>query len=296
MALGTTTSACVHRYFQAWNDHEPDDVPSAFTDDGTYTDPNVTGPPLSGPALSAYARGMFEGFSDLHFDIVEEATGPAGSTMVRWLMRGTNDGPLRGAPPTHQAVDLPGVDVITSAGGRLTSVEGFFDRQTFAEQLGLQVLVQPYAAGPFCFGYGVRADSPRTEPTRPGAISLTWIEARSPQEADEVRAFSRPLAVELRQRPGFLSWTGVGIGNRLYTITAWEDEQAARQVVREPIHKQAVERFFHDDLGGALHSGLWSVHHLNPVWVRCASCRRVSDTTEADTCGCGNRLPRPSAW
>jgi steroid delta-isomerase-like uncharacterized protein len=296
MALSATAPACVHRYFKAWNEHQPDDVPATFTDDGTYTDPNVTGPPLSGSALSAYARAMFEGFPDLRFDIVGEVAGPGGSATIHWLMHGTNDGPLRGAPPTHQAVALPGVDLITTVDGRLRSVEGFFDRQTLAEQLGLQVLVQPHAAGPFRFGYGAKTEGERRDPGLPGAIGLTWIEARSPQEADEVRAFSRPLAAELRQRPGFLSWTGVGIGNRLYTITAWEDEQAARQVTREPIHRQAVERFFDADFCGALHTGLWTVHHLNPVWVRCPSCRRVTDVTATDTCDCGTRLPRPPAW
>jgi hypothetical protein len=64
--------------------------------------------------------------------------------------------------------------------------------------------------------------------------------------------------------PGFLSWMGVGIGDRLFTFTAWESEQAARQVMRQPIHQQAVKRFFTQDFGAAGHTGVWSAHHLKP--------------------------------
>jgi steroid delta-isomerase-like uncharacterized protein len=285
----------VQRYFQAWNDRDPAAVVAAFAEGGTYTDPNVAGPPLSGPALASYAQGLFEGFPDLRFEVAEPAILPDGVTVARWLMRGTNSGPLRGAPPSGKAVALPGVDLIATGETGVRSVVGYFDRQTMAEQLGLQVLVQPHAAGPFRFGYAVRTDAGRR--TRPGAISLTWIDTRSPAEAEQVRAYSRPLAAELRKVPGFLSWMGVGIGDRLFTITAWESEQAARQVMRQPIHQEAVKRFFTQDFGAAVHTGVWSAHHLNSLWVRCPACRRVADATAGDTCDCGHRLPEaPQYW
>jgi steroid delta-isomerase-like uncharacterized protein len=294
MSATMTSLDHVHRYFQAWNDRDPAAVLATFAEGGTYLDPNVAGPPLSGQALASYAQGLFEGFPDLRFEVPALATLPNGVTVARWLMRGTNTGALRGAPPSGQVVALPGVDFIVTAETGLRSVEGYFDRQTMAEQLGLQVLVQPHTAGPFQFGYGVRTDAGHR--TRPGAVSLTWIETRSQAEAGQVRAISRPLAAELRTVPGFLSWMGVGIGNRMFTITAWESEQAARQVMRQPIHREGVRQFFAEDLGAAVHTSVWSVHHLGPVWLRCPSCRRVSDAAAGDTCDCGRQLPQPPPY
>jgi hypothetical protein len=86
---------------------------------------------------------------------------------------------------------------------------------------------------------------------------------------------------------------GLGIGDRMFTITAWESEQAARQVLHLPRHQQAVRRFFTEDFGAAVHTGVWSIHHLNPLWLRCPACRRVTDAGAADTCDCGQRLPKP---
>jgi steroid delta-isomerase-like uncharacterized protein len=295
MTATLTSQAQVHRYFQAWNDRDPAAVVAAFVEGGTYVDPTVVGPPLSGQALAAHAQALFEGFPDLRFEVPELVTRPDGVTVARWLMRGTNTGPLRGAPPSGQTVALPGVDFIATTEAGVRSVEGYFDRQAMAEQLGFQVLVQPYAMGPFRFGYAVRTDAGHS--TRPGAVSMTWIDTRSPAEAEQVRAITRPLAAELRKVPGFLSWMGVGIGSRMFTITAWESEQAARQVMRMPLHQEAVRRFFTQDFGAAVHTGVWSAHHLNPLWLRCPSCRRVADATAGDTCDGGHRLPqRPAYW
>lgn len=87
----------------------------------------------------------------------------------------------------------------------------------------------------------MRADSGNR--ARPGVFSLTWIDVRSDEEADEVRAISRPLAAELTKEPGFISWIGVVIANRLYTITAWETEEAAQPAVGAlPVRCRAERR------------------------------------------------------
>lgn len=203
--------------------------------------------------------------------------------------------PAARAPPSGRSVALPGVDLITMVDGKIGSVEGYFDRQTMAEQLGLQVLIQPHAAGPFQFGYGVKATAGSRKP--PGAVSLTWIDVRSQEEADQVRAISRPLAAELTQAPGFISWLGVGIANRLYTITAWESEDAVKQAMRNSLHTGAIKRFFTEDFCAAVGTGIWSAGHLNPLWVRCPSCDRLTDRAQADNCTCGQTLPEsPQHW
>jgi steroid delta-isomerase-like uncharacterized protein len=294
MTTATTSLMQVEPYFQAWNSRDPEAVAAAFAEGGTYTDPTVTGPPLKGPELAEHVRALFTAFPDLSFEVLSAQPADADTAVARWLMRGTHTGPLRGLPPSGRSVVLPGVDLITAADGKIGCVEGFFDRQTMAEQLGLQVIVQPHAAGPFQFGYAVRAAAGSKKV--PGAVSLTWIDARSPEEADQIRAISRPLAAELTGVPGFISWFGVGIANRLYTITAWESEDAARQVMRSAAHKAAVKRFFTDDFGAALGTGVWRVHHLNPLWVRCSGCAQVIDRARDDVCPCGQPLPEPPSY
>jgi hypothetical protein len=52
-----------------------------------------------------------------------------------------------------------------------------------------------------------------------------------------------------------------------------------------------------EDFGAAVHTGVWSAHHLNRLWLRCPACRRVADAGAADTCDCGQRLPEaPPYW
>lgn len=284
-------------YFQAWNARDPEAVAAAFAEGGSYTDPTVTGPPLTGPGVAEHARTVLAGFPDLSFEILgaHPADGPAsGSVAARWLMHGTNAGPLHGQPPTGRRVALQGVDVITVTGGKIRSVEGFFDRQALAEQLGFQVRPLPPAAGPFQFGYAARTSSGSRKV--PGAFSLTWIDARSEQEAEEVKLTAAAVATELASEPGFISWMGLEIAGRLYTITAWDSEDAVRAVMRNNTHLAAVKRFLTQDFCTGAATGVWSALHLNPVWVRCAYCARLTDRAQAgELCACGRPLPPPPA-
>jgi len=286
-------------YFDAWNAHDPEAVAAAFTEDGTYTDPTVGQPPLNGEALAEHARALFTGFPDLTFEILRAQphdNGTRGATAASWLMRGTNTGPLRGLAPTGRAVALRGVDVITFAGDKIKSVEGLFDRQTLSEQLGVQMRTLPPAAGPFQFGYGVRATSGSTKV--PGAVSLTWLDVRSPQEAEQVKLTAAAIAAEMTSEPGFIGWLAVEIGSRLYTITAWDDADAIGALMRSTTHKEAISQFFNEDLGAAAATGVWRVHHLNPVRVRCLSCGQMTVPAASDAeCDCGEPLPEsPPYW
>ena len=283
----------VESYFQAWNSRDPDAVAAVFAAGGTYTDPTITGPPLPAADLPGHVQGLLTGFPDLSFDLLSAQPVAGGAAVARWLMRGTNTGPLRGGPPSGRPVALPGVDVITAAGAKIGTVEGYFDRQTMAEQLGLQVIVQPRSAGPFEFGYSVRAAGSKN---KPGAVSLTWIEARSPEEADQIRGISRPLAAELTETPGCISWLGCGIGHRLYTITAWDSADAVQQVWRSSLHNSAVKRFMTEDFAAAVGTSVFTVDHVNAVWMRCTDCGQVVNRTEHDTCPCGHPLPEPAYW
>jgi len=155
---------------------------------------------------------------------------------------------------------------------------------------------QPDAIGSFQSGFAVRATSGSSKV--PGAVSLTWIDCRSEEEKEQIMLMATEVAAELTREPGVLSWMGLGVGDRLYTITAWETEEAVRALMRNSAHKEAVKGFFSGDLGAAASTGVWIPHHLNAVRVRCPACGVLTDGAKADgTCGCGEKLPEaPEGW
>ena len=292
--MTTALSSQVEPYFKAWNAHDPEGVVAALADGGTYTDPTVTGTPLAGAQIAEHARALLAAFPDLTFEVLSAQHAGDGTHVARWLMRGTNTGPLRGQFPTGRRVALAGVDIITLAGGKIGSVQGYFDRQTMAEQLGLQVIVQPHAIGPFQFGYAVRAAGGSQKV--PGAVGMTWLDARSEEEIQQVRDLTVQIVAELTTAPGFIGWLGVVIAGRMYTITTWETEDAARAVMRTSAHQQAVKRLFTEDFTASAATSVWVPHHINALRARCTSCGLLSDLAQRDgSCGCGQPLP-PAHW
>ena len=284
----------VQGYFDAWNRHDPEAIAATFVQGGTYTDPNVP-EGLSGRAIAEYASGLFAAFPDLLFDLDSHSSTDDGVVAARWVMRGTNTGPLRENPPTRGTVALPGADFIAVEGDKVRSVQGYFDRSTFVEQLGLQVIVQPRSVGPFSFGSSVRAQSGKR--TKPGAFSLTWIQVRSEEEAQEVRNFSRAAATEMVEMPGFIAWIGVTIAERLFTITAWEDSESPQQLRHSGPHEEAVERFFSTDFATSVLTSVWKPDRINALWVRCEACGRLEDyELSGGTSQCGEPLPEPPPY
>ena len=151
-------------------------------------------------------------------------------------------------------------------------------------------------AVPFRFGTAVRACAGSTR--TPGAFSLTWVDVRSPGEAEEVRLTAAAVAAELATEPGFISWMGLEIGSRLYTITAWESSDAVSAVLRNRTHQAAIRRFFTGNLGAAASTSVWRADHVNALWMRCPACATMIDRARADgICACGEPLPEaPESW
>lgn len=278
------------RFFDAWNHHDDAALAACFTADGTYHDP-ATGGPLAGEGLRQYARGLWSAFPDLRFDLHHVGETEPGTVVAQWSMRGTNEGSFQGLPPTRREVELHGVDVVRVDGDAIATVQGYFDSRTLPEQLGLQVVVQPHAAGPFEFGtaLAVHSDSAAT----PGAFSVTSIRARSDEEIEEIRDFGRDIGSELPQQPGFLGFFAMRIGRELITLTAWEDDEAARSLANTGAHAEAMRRFFADDgLSAGGTTGVWIPRRVNTRWVRCTQCGRMNDCDRAaGECRCGAGLP-----
>jgi steroid delta-isomerase-like uncharacterized protein len=281
-----------HTYFNAWNNHDAAGIVACFAEGGAYTDPS-TGGPLTGSAIGDYAAGLWAAFPDLSFEIVSAA--PAGDQVVagQWIMRGTNHGSMNGLPPTGRQVELPGADFITVEGDKIRSVVGYFDSRAVPQQLGLQIVVQPHAAGPFTFGTAVSVQTGKR--TKPGAFSITALQLQPDHVAEElelVRNYSRPIAVEMLNMEGFISFVGVTIAGRMVTITAWENADNPRQLMQGGTHQKAMETFYGPDhfSGGA--TGVYIPERINTMWTRCPACgQMVSYEQQAGVCRCGQPLP-----
>jgi hypothetical protein len=127
-------------------------------------------------------------------------------------------------------------------------------------------------------------------------VSLTVLEARSAAERDAVRASSADIVGELMGMPGFISWLGVTVGDRMYTITAWEGPDDPAGLRRSPAHADAMRRFFGPEIARGGQTGVWAPHRLNAMWVRCDACGEMAIAEGEPACRCGAALPEPPAY
>lgn len=105
------------------------------------------------------------------FEIVSAVEAGPGRVVAEWIMRGTNTEAFQGLPPTGRSISLPGVDVIEIGVDGIKAVKGYFDTRAVPDQLGLQVLVQPFKVGPFSFGNSTAVSSGKK--MKPGAFGIT---------------------------------------------------------------------------------------------------------------------------
>ena len=292
--MATNPLEIAQRYFDAWNRRDAAGVMATFAEGGTYADPATPGP-LSGPAIGAYVEGLVAAFPDLSFDIVSVAEHGSGLVAAEWLMKGTNAGSFMGLPPTGASVALPGADFIRVEAGKIRSVQGYFDGGAVPRALGLDVIVQPKAIGPFGFGISTRVSS--SSKATPGAFSITCLEIRTAEEQQQVREASRKIATEMLSMPGFISWLGATVGDRMMTITAWETPDAMAPLMKTGEHRSVVGRFFGPEVARGGATGVWIPSRLNPRWIRCEACSKMADQDKAQgKCACGAALPAPLAY
>jgi steroid delta-isomerase-like uncharacterized protein len=282
--------AVAQRYFDAWIHRDADGILAVFTEAGTYSDPTA-GQGLRRQATADYARRLWDAFPDLTFEIISKAhTGPE-SVAAQWLMRGTNTGSLQGLPPTGRSVEVPGADFIEVEGDKIRSVQGYFDSRAVPDQLGLQVVVQPNSVGPFSFGTSTSARTGKN--IRPGAFCITMLEARSDEEVEQIGEISREIVDEMLKMHGFIGWTGIVIGHRMMTVTAWETPEDSRQMHSGGSHPEGVRKFLGPELASGGMTSVWSSGRFT-AHVRCPACgRMVSLEKMKSTCQCGEVLPEP---
>jgi steroid delta-isomerase-like uncharacterized protein len=285
-----TIPKVVQDYFDAWNRRDAEAIVATFADGGTYRDPSAPYG-LRELAIGSYAKGLWAAFPDLSFEIISAETG-AHTIAAQWLMRGTNTGSFHGLPPTGRAVAVPGADFIHVDGDQICSVQGYFDSCAVPDQLGLQVVVQPDSIGPFSFGTSTSVQTGKT--SKPGAFSITKLEARSEDEVQQIRELGRQITTELSQMPGFISSMTMTVDRRQMAVVAWERPEHRRQVSHGGTHEQAMRKFFGPELAAGGWTGVWIPGRINATWARCPACARMVDIEKAkDKCPCGEALPEP---
>ena len=283
-------------YIAAWNNHDAGAILAVLGPTGTYEDP-ITGGPISGPALQGYVEALFAAFPDLSFDVVSMAdTGP--DTMVfEWVMRGTNHGSLNGLPPTGKTIAVEGSDFIRIDGQHIARVKGYFDSGAVPRQVGLDVIVQPSEIGPFRFGTSTAVQTGKMQV--PGAFSITTLYARNEAGAEKVREGSRASLIDMLGMKGFIGATTGVIGDRMITISAWDDADAPRQVMSHGAHAEAMKGMLSGEVATGGFTSVYTLERMNPYLLRCETCGKMNRGVEAgDDCKhCGATLPpREPYW
>lgn len=290
-----TNLKLVEAYGAGWNTRDADAVLATFTDSGTYQDPTTNGP-IKGEQLKNHLEGLWSAFPDLSFEFSGMAETGANSASFEWLMTGTNTGSMNGLPPTGKTVALEGADFVQFADGKIESIKGYFDSGTVPRQIGLNVIVQPFEAGPFRFGTSVAVQTGKKQ--APGAYSITQLEPLDEAAADKIREGSRATMVSMLEMDGFIGAVTASIGGRMMTISAWDNADAPRQLMRPGPHA-AVSKGMMD--GSLAKSGYTSVHEpvrINPYLLRCEACGKMHRGPSAGaSCECGATLPeQPAYW
>ncbi|WP_030450114.1 ester cyclase [Herbidospora cretacea] len=261
-------------HLEAWRNADPAAVAAAVT---AFHDPD-TGGWLSGDALAAHAAAVLERFRNPRLK-VEQVTGDADAVTVWWTIEADHRASYLGIPGVGGVVGIAGTDLVTAEG----RVRRSFDRLAVAEALGYRAAFVPAADEVREFGVSARVASGRTD--RPGAFTLTWLEVRDPAEAAEVDLLSVEIVKGLRASKGFLGVATFDVGDRKYTLAAFDRPESVRAVHARP-HQRAVRRFFKAGLCARAMTGVL-IPEVIREYARCADCGAVVRPGDGAACGCG---------
>ena len=288
----------IKQYFAGWNAHDATKLAPLFAKAGTYEDP-VSRMAVRSWDLATILWSIETVLPDFTFEIASIACAEERAT-VEWVLRGTNSKPLKpGIDPTGKVTTLRGVEIFEGADpsqGGLKRVQRYFDQKSLYEQVGMQVIVEPISQGKAFYGYSKRV--PSGNPAVPAVLGTTWIRFRDQSELDHIRTHSAKIIQDFLDEPGFISIVTGAAGDRAFTVTAWENEEALHRAL-DKAHSHAKHNFRTGDISPGVWTAVWKPDHINRIWTRCPSCNQPNDVTdnhrECKNCGAG--LPeRPPYW
>ena len=284
----------VKQYFAGWNAHDASKIGPLFAEGGTYEDP-VSRMAVRSFDLPTVLWSIETVLPDFAFEIASVAASDKGAT-VEWVLRGTNSKPLKaGIDATGKITTLRGVEIFEGADG-FTRVQRYFDQKTLYEQIGMQVIVEPLSQGNAVYGYSKRVAS--GNPAPPAIVGMTWIRFRDQSELDRIRTHSAKIIQDFLDEPGFISIVTGAAGDRAFTVTAWENEEALHRTL-DKSHSRAKHDFRTGDISTGVWTSVWRLEHINRIWTRCLACSQPNDVTDnhRECRNCCAALPeRPPYW
>jgi steroid delta-isomerase-like uncharacterized protein len=285
-----TALATVRSYFEAWNRQDPDGIVATFAPGGTYEDP-FTPAPLCGDGIAEYAGGLFKMVPDTTFEVVSMEPNAA-RVVVQWVMKGVNSGPLPSGPPSGRAICVPGCDVIDVGEDGISKVRGYYDQKIMFEQLGYTVEVLPAPNDSMRFGISMHVQNGNR--TVPGAFGLTVLNVRDAGEGRDVGSITERIIGGMTSMKGFISFLGVSMADRLFTITAWETVEDIDQLNRDPKHREGVRQVYQNDLGTGAMLSVWEPVRIKQI-ARCPECEEMYQAgPEVNACPSGHPAAEPA--
>lgn len=267
-------------HLDAWRSGDPAAVAASVA---TYADPD-SGGPLGGDALAAHAAATLDRFPHPRF-VTGGVTGDADAAAVRWTFEAEHRAAYLGMPGTGGTATVTGTDLVT-CDDTGAHVRRDFDRLALAESLGYAARFVPEADDVREFGVSARVPTARTGDTpAPGALTLTWLEVRDGAEAADVDLMSVEVVRSLRSSKGFLGLATFDIGDRKYTVTAFDRPESVRAVHARP-HQRAMRRFFRSGLCTRVLTSVWTPSLIRE-YARCPDCDTVVRVGQEAACGCG---------
>lgn len=265
------------RWTAAWRDRDPAAVAAAAA---TLLDPD-TPEPVGGEALAAHVETVLARFPDLELEF--GASADAGdAVVVTWTFTGTHRASYLGIPATGGTARVTGADVLTLAEGAV-HVRRLFDRVALAESLEHAPRFVPGRDEVREYGTSARTGAGKTD--YPRAITLTYLDLRDHLESPEVDLLSTEVVKSLRASQGFLGVGVFDIGDRKYTLTAFDRLEAVRAVHARP-HQRAMRKFFRSGLCSGAYTSVWTLERES-FFLRCAQCAEVVDAGAGKSCACG---------
>ncbi|MGW5050515.1 ester cyclase [Actinokineospora sp. NPDC004072] len=258
----------IERHLAAWRTGDPDAAAAV----ASFVDPD-TDKPLSGHALAAHARGFMTRFPG-GFEFTRVAAGCA-----EWTVTTAHRDAYLGIPGTGAEITFSGTDVLTEDAGEL-HVHRHFDRLAVAEALGYQGRFVPRSDGTREFGVSSRSPG---SPGTPGALALTWLSVRDGDEAADVDLLSVEVVKSMRAARGFLGVGTFDIGDRKYTLTAFDRPESVRSI-HARAHQRAMRRFFRGGLCTGAYTSVWTLAKESH-FARCADCGAMAAAGKPCDCG-----------
>lgn len=109
---------------------------------------------------------------------------------------------------------------------------------------------------------------------------------------------SRKIIKDFLDQPGFIGIATGFDGDRGFTVSAWESEEALHRALDKQ-HAKAKHDFRTGDLSHGVWTSVWQPVRLNRIWTRCPGCQQPNDVTDnhRSCTNCGADLPpRATYW